>query len=377
MPRKKVLIAITNRSSYNKVKTVIQNLLGRVEVELLLGGSLYLYQYGSVGKIIEDDFPDIRKWKTSLLVEGDCLAKMPKSVGTGLLEISTILENSTPNLVISVADRFETMATAVAASYTNIPLAHIQGGEISGTIDDKVRNAITQLSDYHFPATCDAADRIANMKMRDMERIWAHGCPSMDLMSYPASLKDCATYLNLHGVGDEFVVKPYIIVMMHPDTTGEPVNEEHMAVLCEALNNYGCQKVIFWNNIDPGGGVISKTWRMTREGFWKDRVRYIRHVPPNVFAGLMKNARMIVGNSSAGIREASFIPTPSVSVGTRQAGREHGDSVVFCTFSYSDIMYNMNLMERNAYLKNDIYGDGHAGEKIANQIEEIVYGRLG
>lgn len=371
-----MLIAITNRSSYNKVKTIISNLPSSVEPELLLGGSLYLYQYGLVGKIIEDDFPDIKKWKVSMMVEGDNTTKMPMSVGIGCLTIPTILENNKYSLIVTVADRFETLATATAASYTNIPLAHIQGGEISGTIDDKVRNAITQLSDYHFPATCDAADRIANMKMSDMERIWAHGCPSMDLMANPASLKDCATYLNLHGMGDEFVPKPYIIVMMHPDTTGEPVNEEHMSVLCEALNNYGCQKVIFWNNIDPGGGVISKTWRMVRDNFWKDRVRYIRHVPAEIFAGLMKNARMIVGNSSAGIREASFIGTPSVSVGTRQAGREHGQSVVFSTFNYSDIMHNMDMMGKtNVFLKNDIYGDGHAGEKIANQIEEIVYGR--
>lgn len=330
-----------------------------------------------MGKLIEEDFPDLKKWKVSMMVEGDTNTKMPMSVGLGCLTIPTILENNNYSLIVTVADRFETLATATAASYTNIPLAHIQGGEVSGTIDDKVRNAITQLADYHFPATCDAADRVANMKMQDMERIWAFGCPSMDLMSKPATLKQCAAFVNQHGIGDSFTPSPYLIVMMHPDTTGTPVSEENMSVLCEALNNYGCQKLIFWNNIDPGGDIIAKTWRMSRDNYWKDKVHYIRNVPPEIFAGLLKHARMIIGNSSAGIREATFMGTPSISVGDRQKGREHGRNVEFCDFSYSDLMEKMNYMGRlNVSLKNDMYGDGHAGEKIAGKLEDIVYGAL-
>lgn len=371
--------------------------MDRIEVELLLGGSLYLYQYGDVWKIIDEDFPDTKKWKTSLLVEGDCLVKMSKSVGTGLLEISTILDNSRPDLVVSIADRFETMATAVAASYTNIPLAHIQGGEVSGTIDDKVRNAITQLADYHFPATCDAADRIANMKMQDMERIWAYGCPSMDVMlswGVVRSLYDskrngtgCRSALaglntalhmeiNRHGVGDDIdFSRPYIIVMMHPDTTGEQVSDDHMTILQEALNNFGCQKIVFWNNIDPGGSAISKSWRMSQHNYWKDKIRFIRHVPADVFGALLINATMIVGNSSAGIREATFLGTPSISVGERQKGREHGNNVMFSSFCYSDLMSSMNNMRKAAFVPDDMYGDGNAGFKIANQLEDIVNGR--
>jgi len=403
MTKKRVLIAITNRSSYNKVKTVIANLPEHIEPELLLGGSVYLYQYGDVGKIIEDDFPDIKKWKVSMMVEGDTNTKMPMSVGVGCLGISTILDNNKYDLIVTVADRFETLATATAASYTNIPLAHIQGGEISGTIDDKVRNAITQLADYHFPATYDAADRVANMKMQDMERIWSFGCPSMDIMISNPIVKRIYTNraqgyfsynhfegmlwkelipvlsgsINRHGVGPDIdFSKKYIIIMMHPDTTGDTVNDEHMAVVMEALNNFGCQKIIFWNNIDPGGNIIAKNWRMSQHDFWKDKTKYIRHVTADVFGALMINAEMIVGNSSAGIREATFFGTPSVSIGERQKGRDHGINVRYSSFSYSELMHCMEASQSMIIIPNDMYGFGNAGKKIADKVGDIVYERL-
>ena len=368
---KKILIAITNRSSYNKVKTVIENLPGDVSPVLLLGHSLFLYRYGYAYSLIKSDWPSLPILRVSMAVDGDELSKMPKSVGMGTIELAVIMENEKPDMVITVADRYETLATAVAASYMNIPLAHIQGGEISGTIDDKVRNAITQLADFHFPATNDAADRIMQMKPKDNQRIWNFGCPSMDILL--DSLHCGISELNSHGVGDPFdASKKYIIVMFHPDTKGDPLNESNIKVAMNALNTFKEQKVIFWNNIDPGGDVIAKAWRMSQHGFWLSPVRYIRHLDPSVFGALLARCSCIVGNSSAGIREATFLGVPSVTVGDRQEGRERGINVISMPFCFDGLVKAIGVQLKSAYLHSDLYGDGHAGKKIADKISECI-----
>ncbi|KKL67712.1 hypothetical protein LCGC14_2132210 [marine sediment metagenome] len=195
---KTIIIAITNRSSYNKVKTVIEYLLTKDDIQLyiMLGGSVLLYKYGSVGNLIGEDFPSVPILNISLAVEGDSLDKMSKTVGLGVIEISTIFSTVKPDFVVTVADRFETLATAIAASYANIPLIHLQGGETTGSIDNKVRNAITQLADYHFTATELSAYRVSLMKMNGFTRVYPWGCPSMDLLNRYSLLPNSSD--NLH-----------------------------------------------------------------------------------------------------------------------------------------------------------------------------------
>ncbi len=369
----KLAIAITNRSSYNRVKTVIQYLLKfcpSIDIELIVGGSLFFYKYGRVIDNIRNDFPDIPTYEVSMAVEGDDANKMSKSVGLGILGIAAILDYLKPDAVVTIADRFETMATAIAASYNNIPLIHIQGGEITGSIDNKVRNAITQLADYHFTATASAKEKIINMKIKDFGRVYNYGCPSLDIMAYPS---DSIKSVNDHGTGDMInFCDPYIIVMFHPDTRFIDTSIEWAEHIAKTVNDIGIQKIIFWNNIDAGGDRISKIWRQM-EGTNGYPIRFIKHIEPEDFALLLKRAACIVGNSSAGIRESSFLGTPSVDVGTRQADREKSENVTHIEYTGS-LIDAITIQIGSSYKPSFLYGKGDAGVRIGRKIQNILLG---
>ncbi len=355
------------------MKTICKSLPASVELRLVLGNSIYFYRYGYAYKNIKQDFPDIPIYKVTMAAEGDSLMKMPQSVGMGCLEIPPILEKEKPDMVLTVADRYETTATAISASFMNIPLAHLQGGEISGTVDDDVRNLISQIATYHFPATDDAADRILQMKPKDHAKIWNMGCPSMDLIRAGHLDQHFFNAVNQHGHGDHIdISEPYIIVMLHPDTKGSFIDVE---MVTQVLNQIPVQKVIFWPNIDPSNDRIAKAWRMTQEKFWKNPVRYVRHLDQELFGHLLIMADCIVGNSSAGIREATYTGTPSVTIGDRQKDRECGLNVLRVPFCEKAIKEAVIKQLDSSYVPNSMYGDGHAGEKIAKKLGEILEGQ--
>lgn len=396
MEKKKVLIAVTNRSSYSKIKTIIRHFTDTVDPYLMLGNSIWMYKYGNVEHYIREDFPGIQTYKVSMAVEGDDLSKMSKSVGMGAIEVSTVIDNLNPDLVVTVADRYETLATALSAAYVNVPLVHIQGGEISGTIDDKVRNSITQLADYHFPATAIARSRIFEMKPKDYNHVWNYGCPSMDLMigwknmkevfnmvGYTSDLCDkqdnvkqvAVMHVNQHGTGDYLDWKmPYIIVMLHADTKC-PITWEQLEEFMEAVRQCPTQKIIMWNNIDPGGEVISKELRFTQDNYWNENVHFVKHIDPEAFGALMYFSSCIIGNSSAGIREATFLGVPSITVGQRQQGRECGQNVFRCHWDKTQISAILRAQLCMKYPHDPLYGSGDAGRKIAAKIEDILHDR--
>jgi UDP-hydrolysing UDP-N-acetyl-D-glucosamine 2-epimerase len=292
---------------------------------------------------------------------------MSKTVGLGVIEISTIFDAIKPDYVLTVADRFETLATAVAASYANIPLIHLQGGETTGSIDDKVRNAVTQLADYHFPM----------MRMDGGTNIYPVGCPSLDLLCYNACKGTpwIEGIVNNTGTGDVLDFdKPYIIVMFHSDTNDVLGSYEYCLNLLRAANRFKEQKIIFWNNIDSGGEYISKILRITSTGnFWEAPVRYVRQIPPEDFGLLLSWASCIVGNSSSGIREASFVGCPSVNVGKRQIGREQAGNVVTVLENTPDDIYlAIKKQLGKDYKPSYLYGNGHAGEAIAKTLSSII-----
>ncbi len=161
---RKICIVVGSRANYSSIKSVMDAVKNHPDLQLqvVAGASALLDRFGAVVEVIEADgfTPDARVY---MLIEGENPVTMAKSTGLGLLELPTVFENLNPDVVVTVGDRFETMATAVAAAYMNIPLAHTMGGEISGTIDESIRHAVTKLAHIHFPANQEAAVRIIRM----------------------------------------------------------------------------------------------------------------------------------------------------------------------------------------------------------------------
>src|SRR6185503_2385993 len=180
---RKVCIVVGSRANYSSIKSVMSEVQANpdLKLQLVVGASALLDRFGSVVDVIESDGfePDA---KITMIVEGETPGTMAKSTGLGLLELPTVFGMLKPDVVVSVGDRFETMATAVAAAYMNIPLAHTMGGEISGTIDESIRHAVTKLSHLHFPANARAAERIVRMG-EDPAAVHVVGCPRIDLVA--------------------------------------------------------------------------------------------------------------------------------------------------------------------------------------------------
>lgn len=367
--KRKVCVVVTARPSYARIQTALSAIQGHPELELQLvvAASALLERYGNAIKYIERDGFAIAA-RVYMVLEGENLPTMAKTTGLGLIELATAFDNLKPDVVVTIADRFETIATAIAASYMNIPVAHVQGGEVTGSIDEKVRHAVTKLSDQHFAATEAAAERIIRMG-EDPAAVFFTGCPSIDIAAEVAQSPelDFDPFERYGGVGGGVDFgEDYIVVMQHPVTTEYGDTFAHVQETLAAMHTARVPAIWFWPNADAGADGTSKAIRAFRESHGSDHIHFFKNMAPRDFLRLLCQSRCIVGNSSVAIRECSFLGVPAVNVGTRQAGRERGRNVVDVNYDRDEILAAIRLHLRQERLPSDtIYGDGRAGERIA------------
>lgn len=376
MKKRKICVVVASRANYGRVKYVMKAIKEhpQLELQLIIGASTLLYRFGKAVDIIKKDgFEPMRS--LYYVIEGETLATQAKSTGLGIMELSTAFEDLKPDAVITVADRFETMATAIAASYSNIPLVHIQGGEVTGNIDDRVRHAITKLADVHFVATEQAKERVIRMG-EDPKYVFNYGCPAMDILAHEDMSINNIIMNKYGGTGQSINwEQPYILMVQHPVTTSYGQGFEQVLETLEALKKIDdIQKVVLWPNIDAGTDEVSKGIRVFREKNYDANFHYYRNFSPEDYARVLNSAVVAVGNSSSFIREGSFLGTPVVIIGDRQEGREHGENIVFSEYNrkeiYEKIQYQMN---HGRYEPTKIFGDGNAGIKIADKLASIEF----
>lgn len=370
MTKRKVCVVITARPSYSRVKTALQAIKEHPELELQLvvAGSALLDRYGTAVNYIEKDGFKITSRVFNVL-EGENLTAAAKTTGIGILELSTVFDNLKPDLVVTIADRFETMATAIAASYMNIPLAHIQGGEVTGNIDEKVRHAITKLADLHFVASPKAMERVIKMG-ENPENVFLTGCPSIDLAD--TILQNGSLSFNpferYRGAGNEINIKNgYLVVMQHPVTTEYNQSREQVEQTLEAVAELKIPTLWFWPNVDAGSDGTSKGIRVFREHRDVSNFHFFKNMEPNDFLKLLKNSLCLIGNSSVGIRECAYLGVPVVNIGGRQVGRERGKNVIDTDYNKENIKQAiLKQIDNGPYNSDMIYGDGKAGKRIAD-----------
>ena len=366
---RKVCVVVGSRANYSSIKSAMRAVRAHPELELQLvvGASALLDRYGTVLDVIERDGfePDERVF---MLIEGETPSTMAKSTGLGLLELPTAFERLRPDFVITVGDRFETMATALAATYMNIPLAHTMGGEVSGNIDESIRHAVTKFAHVHFPACTDAAERIVRMG-EDPATVHVVGCPRMDLVAEVlARPGDGLSAIFSEGVGGELDLdEPFLLVSQHPVTTEYGDGERQIAETLAAVREVGLPAIVLWPNADAGSEDIARGIRKLRERGEDRGMHFFKNLPTEDYVRLMKRTACIVGNSSSAIREGSFIGTPAVDVGARQAGRQRGSNVIDAGYDRQEIAAAIRRqLGHGPYESEPIYGDGHAGERIAD-----------
>jgi UDP-hydrolysing UDP-N-acetyl-D-glucosamine 2-epimerase len=371
---RKVCVVVTARPSYSRIKTALKAIEEHpnLELQLVVAASALLERYGSAVRYIEEDGFKISA-RVYMVLEGENLAAMAKTTGLGMLELATVFDNLRPDVVVTVADRYETLATAVAASYMNIPVAHVQGGEDTGSIDEKVRHAVTKLADLHLVASQSAAERVKKMG-EDPCSVYVTGCPSIDLA---AQILD-APKLNFDpvkrygGVGAPLdLSNGYLVVMQHPVTTEYELARKQVFETLHAVQETGLPTLWFWPNADAGSDGTSGGIRSFRERVQPKNIHFFKNMEGMDFLRLLHNSRCLVGNSSVGIRECSFLGVPVVNIGSRQAGRDRGRNLLDVPCDRAEIADAIrHHMSNGRYPQDTIYGDGRAGKRISQVLAQ-------
>tara|TARA_A100001011_G_scaffold388030_1_gene466867 strand:- start:445 stop:1584 length:1140 start_codon:yes stop_codon:yes gene_type:complete len=369
---KKIFFVITARASLSRVKSVIQNCKKKknLKVYVISAASMVSNKYGEAEK-------DLQKlgiksnWRLPCLFDDHDIVSQPNTTANLILQLTSIFHNNRPDAVVSVADRYETIATAIASSYMNIPLIHLLGGEVTGNIDEKVRHAITKLSDIHLVANKDSYNRIKKLG-EDPKKIFVTGCPSIDIAK--ESIKHDLKKIKLDGVGNEIdLSKDYCVVLQHPDTSRFDRSRNDINCILKAMKKINYQTVWFWPNPDAGTSQLSEGIRSFREIEKIKNVYFIKHLRDLDFLCLLKNSKCLIGNSSVGIRECAYLGIPVVNIGDRQKNRLRAENVIDVELNISAIINSIEKQLKKSYKPSIIYGDGNSGKKISDILSESSF----
>lgn len=374
--KRKICVVTGSRAEYGRVKSVLQAIQEHPDLELILvvTGAHLLRKYGeSVLEIERDGFPIAEK--VYLIVEGENPLTMTKSTGLGIIELATVYDKYKPDIVVVPTDRFETLSAAIAAAFMNITLVHIQGGEASGTIDESIRHAITKFTNVHFPATEQSRERLIRMG-EDPATVFNVGCPATDLLLRvdPGTREELFNHPDIIPMDGRALdpARPYLLVVQHPVTTEFGQGYEQVQETLFAVREAGLQSIMLWPNPDAGSDEISLGIRRFLLYHGQGNLFLYRNFSNELFIRLMYHAACMVGNSSAGIREACYFGLPVVNVGSRQNNRERGSNVMDVWYDRQQIYQAIQkqLAVRRCPVEM-IYGDGTAGKQIADILTRI------
>lgn len=376
---KKICVFIGSRANYSSLKPIMREIKKDPDLDMVLfiGASALLDKYGDVSSLIEKDGFKIDEY-IYMLIEGENPTTMAKSTGLGLVEMPNLLYKHKPDMTLIVGDRHEMLSMAIASAFMNIPVAHTMGGEISGTIDESIRHAITKLAHIHFPANEFAKSNIIKMG-EDPNMVFNFGCPRMDIVREILN-NDYADEINnlikQDGVGDKFYVDGnFILVSQHPVTSefgsGEKQINKTLTALYDVQDKTKIPIIMLWPNADAGSEDISRGIRKFRERAKPGNFHLFKNLPLHIYIHLMNKTKCLVGNSSSGIREGALIGTPVVNIGTRQEGRPHGKNVINVDYNDKEIKKAiLRQLNHGKYDSYPIYGSGDASKKIVKTIKK-------
>lgn len=339
-----ICIVLTTRGNYAKFKKLLELL---PDAQVIIGGELLLSDRTTTFEIVEQRIHR----KVYFNLAGDTLITVGKSTGLAIGEFCNAFEEIKPDLVMLVGDRFETFAATTAAYMCGIKIAHLEGGEVSGSLDNHLRYAISEFSTYHFPCTDKSAQ---NLRDRGYENVWNVGCTSLDVLETVIP-DDFDEFQKNHGSGAIIdTKKSYLLVIFHPDTSHYDNIQGEIDYLIDTVDSFGKQTIWINANMDAGSGIVGAALRQYRDSVKPDFIHFFKSLPIEHYGPLLANAKCIIGNSSSGIREGAFLGTPNINMGHRQENRELGENTKqYCT-----------LLNARETQPDYLYGDGTASKQI-------------
>lgn len=370
--KRKVCVVLVDRANYGRLKPVMQAITEQptLELQIVAAGTMVLERFDQPVNVVRRDGFRI-DGEIYIELEGSTPATMAKSVGFGVVEFASEFQRLKPDVVLLIGDRYEALAAAIAAAYMNICIAHIQGGEVSGSIDESARHAISKFAHFHFPSTHRSADYLVRMG-ENPANILAVGCPSSDIAR---DLDRALAHEILHTGGGGAQIdanQPFLLILFHPTTTEYGDERQQMEALLAALHELQMQTVLLWPNIDAGADHISKairSYRLNQQPTW---LRTLTNLTPDNYLKVLANAACAIGNSSSFVRDASYFGTPVVLVGNRQEGRETDVHVIPAVPQAEAVLAAARKqLAHGRYAPSTLYGDGHVAQRIAQELSKL------
>jgi UDP-hydrolysing UDP-N-acetyl-D-glucosamine 2-epimerase len=371
--KKTICVALTNRTNYSKLKSVLYRLRDSPDVEcrLVLSSTILLERYGSSYQDLLHDGFELDK-KIDCVLMNDSHEAMAKTTGLSIVEHASYFGWRQPDLLLIVGDRFDMLAPVVAGSMMNIPIAHIQGGELSGTIDNVIRDIITKFASFHFVATDRSAQNLYRFGIEPRD-VFNFGCPAVEQVGQIT----VGDHFDPKKLSKKFKrnidIRPgeqYFLVIVHPDTTNK--HDVNMDLVMDTVNSFGLKAFIFYPNVDAHNSeIIAAISRYkTNENFYM-----VRHMPLEDFVRTMAHCCCMIGNSSSGIREAASFGVPVINIGYRQAGRERNENVIDIGDRYDALEQTIRQSMNHKFERRNIYQQPDCSRRIAEELVRSLASR--
>ena len=374
LSKRKIFLVTERRADFSRFKPILELIRSdkNLEYDLVVTGSHLLKRHGyTINEIKKSKFKIFDKFNMfhNDYQKNDKGSGMSKALGKAIVELTKILEKSKPDLILSGFDIAANFAVTIAGAHMNIPVAHIQGGEVSGNIDESLRHAMSKFSHYHFTANKDSQKRLIRMG-EIKNRVFAVGCPSLDALF---AEKD----LNRKEILKKFKIdlnKDFILIIQHPVTTEAQESKFQINEIINSLNKFNIQKLFVLPNNDSGALNIIKTIK-------KNNLNFTSTLKLKEYKTLLSHCRLLVGNSSSGIHEAASFKKPVINIGSRQNGRLKPKNVIDVSYNREQIsdkikfiLNNKNFKKSLQNLKNP-YGDGKSAKRILKYLKTIDISR--
>lgn len=370
--KRKVLIVTERRADYSKFRPVIAGIKKSTKLDyiLVVTGSHLLKASGSIREIQRDGYKISAKFDMYPKNRTDTGADMAYSVGKAMIKLTEIISKSKPDIVLSGFDIGADLAAAIVGAHMNIPVAHLEAGDVTGNIDEPIRHAISKFAHLHFTTNRSATERLIRMG-EDKRRIFTVGNPSLDAIKkiHKIPISDLEREFELD------LEKPLVIVMQHTVVTELDRTEMNIKPTLDAIKELGIQTLLIHGNADAGSNRMIRM--IKRSG-----IRQIKTIQFEKYINLLGHAAAIVGNSSSGKMEAPFMRVPSVNIGTRQSRRPKAASVIDAGYDKDEIKKAIKKAVGNkrfiATVKRQrgLYGDGNTSERIIRILETIDLEKL-